>query len=153
MERFEYPRPQLVRERWTSLNGEWQFTFDDDRRYVSPRDAIDWTHIITVPFAPEASASGIGDQDFHQVCWYRREFGAGSVLAGERCIVHFGAVDYCAQVWINGVLVVEHEGGHTPFSADISDALALGADGGPHELVVRAEDDPTDLAKPRGKQD
>jgi beta-galactosidase/beta-glucuronidase len=152
MERFEYPRPQLVRERWTSLNGEWQFTFDDDHRHASPRDAIDWTRTITVPFAPEAAASGIGDQDFHLVCWYRREFGAESRQPAERCILHFGAVDYCARVWVNGVLVVEHEGGHTPFSADITAALAMQPDGA-HELVVRAEDDPADLAKPRGKQD
>jgi beta-galactosidase/beta-glucuronidase len=153
MDGFDYPRPQLVRQRWTSLNGQWDFAFDDDRQYVSPADDIAWTHRIVVPFAPETAASGIGDEDFHCVCWYRRRFDAAGVEAGERCILHFGAVDYTAQVWVNGILVVEHEGGHTPFSADITAALAVSADGGEHELVVRAEDDPADLAKPRGKQD
>jgi beta-galactosidase/beta-glucuronidase len=152
MDGFDYPRPQLVRERWRSLNGDWQFTFDDARHYASPRDAIAWDRRITVPFAPEAAASGVGDQDFHHVCWYRREFSSEDVAEGERCILHFGAVDYQARAWVNGVLVAEHEGGHTPFSADITEALAAGQ-GAMHELVVRAEDDPADLSKPRGKQD
>jgi beta-galactosidase/beta-glucuronidase len=155
MDQFDYPRPQLVRERWTSLNGEWQFTFDDARRHTSPHEAIAWDRHIVVPFAPEAAASGIGDQDFHQVCWYRRTFANDDInmAPGQRCILHFGAVDYAARVWVNGIVVAEHEGGHTPFSADITDALASGGANGEHELVVRTEDDPADLAKPRGKQD
>jgi beta-galactosidase/beta-glucuronidase len=143
-----YPRPQLVRERWTSLNGAWQFTFDDERRYHRPTDPIAWTHQIEVPFCPESAASGIGDTGFHSSCWYRREFDAS--LDGEQLILHFGAVDYAAKVWVNDVFVTEHEGGHTPFCVNITHALRPD---GPQVLVVQALDDPHDLAKPRGKQD
>jgi len=143
-----YPRPQLVRSDWTSLNGQWQFAFDDERRHRRPSDPIDWTHEITVPFSPESNAGGIGDTGFHSVCWYRRTFAAA---AGDGSIMlHFGAVDYKARVWVNDTLVVEHEGGHTPFSADIT--AALHADG-LQNVTVYVEDDPHDLAKPRGKQD
>ncbi|HEY0065291.1 MAG TPA: glycoside hydrolase family 2 TIM barrel-domain containing protein [Telluria sp.] len=148
MSQFEYPRPQLVRDNWQSLNGEWDFAFDDDLRYRTPDDAIVWDKKITVPFAPESTASGIGDQGFHRAVWYRRQFdvapGDGSV------ILHLGAVDYAARVWVNGDLVAEHEGGHTPFSADITNALRAE---GSQTIVVHALDDPHDLAKPRGKQD
>ncbi|MDR7050943.1 beta-galactosidase/beta-glucuronidase [Duganella sp. 3397] len=145
---FAYPRPQLVRDDWTSLNGAWEFAFDDERRHRCARDAIAWTRHIVVPFAPEAPASGIGDPGFHPCVWYRRTL--DHIVLGQRVLLHFGAVDYAARVWVNDQLVAEHEGGHTPFTADITDALV--ADG-PQVLVVRAEDDPADLAKPRGKQD
>lgn len=132
-----HPRPQLTRERWTDLCGEWQFSFDDD--------VFDRT--ITVPFPPESSASGIGDTGFHPVVWYRRRF---TVEPGaDRVLLHFGAVDYRATVWVNGQLVAEHEGGHTPFHADITAALRPGD----QLVVVRAEDQPTDVEQPRGKQD
>jgi beta-galactosidase/beta-glucuronidase len=148
MSEFMYPRPQLVRDSWHSLNGLWDFAFDDDGRYAGPDDPIEWTHQILVPFAPEAPASGIGDTGFHQCCWYRRQFDVDK--ADGRVILHFGAVDYSARVWVNGIFVVDHQGGHTPFSADISNALR--ADG-PQVVTVQAIDDPYDLAKPRGKQD
>jgi beta-galactosidase/beta-glucuronidase len=147
MNDFMYPRPQLVRDNWLSLNGIWKFAFDDDRRYRFG-DPIEWTHDIQVPFAPEAAASGIGDPGFHSVCWYQREF---AFDAQPGCVLlHFGAVDYSAQVWVNGHLVIRHEGGHTPFSADITRALNPA---GMQRLTVRVEDNPHDLAKPRGKQD
>ncbi|MBC7686207.1 MAG: glycoside hydrolase family 2 [Bdellovibrionales bacterium] len=148
MSDFEYPRPQLVRDQWMSLNGQWKFMFDDELRCQMPDGATDWPYMIEVPFSPESSASGIGDTGFHTVCWYEREF---EVMPGAgHTILHFGAVDYRARVWINHHLVAEHEGGHTPFSANISSALK--ADG--KQLVtVYVEDDPHDLAKPRGKQD
>jgi beta-galactosidase/beta-glucuronidase len=72
------------------------------------------------------------------------------ISQGQRLILHFGAVDYSASVWVNDHLVAQHEGGYTPFSADITDVVT---EGGPQTIVVRAEDDPHDLAKPRGKQD
>jgi hypothetical protein len=137
-----------VRDAWQSLNGEWDFAFDDQRRYRLPGDDIEWTHRISVPYAPEAQASGLGDTSFHTVCWYRRTFELEARHA--RTMLHFGAVDYRARVWVNGMLVAEHEGGHTRFSADISDALQEGQQ---QTLVVQVEDDPADLAKPRGKQD
>jgi beta-galactosidase/beta-glucuronidase len=147
MSQFEYPRPQLVRTAWTLLNGVWQFAFDDEMLHTGPDSEIAWTHTIVVPFAPEAEASGIGDQGFHPCVWYRLAFALPQ--PGERTLLHFGAVDYKARVWLNGQLVAEHEGGHTPFTADITEALIDGE----QVLLVRAEDDPADLGKPRGKQD
>jgi hypothetical protein len=147
MSDFEYPRPQLVRDQWMSLNGQWKFMFDDERRCRMPDGATDWTHTIEVPFSPEAAASGIGDTGFHTVCWYEREFEC--VPHGGHTILHFGAVDYRARVWVNHHLVAEHEGGHTPFLANITSALK--ADG-KQVVTVYVEDDPHDLAKPRGKQ-
>ncbi|CAN5472985.1 glycoside hydrolase family 2 TIM barrel-domain containing protein [soil metagenome] len=143
-----YPRPQLRRDRWQSLNGSWKFTFDNALQYTEPSDRIEWTSKIEVPYPPESKASGIGDRSLHRCCWYQRDF----ELAPHdgRVLLHFGAVDYQATVWVNGHLVARHEGGHTPFSADITQA-ASGP--GPHTVTVRAEDDPLDLAKPRGKQD
>jgi beta-galactosidase/beta-glucuronidase len=143
-----YPRPQLVRDHWQSLNGQWKFIFDDDRQYRHPTDPIEWSGRIQVPFPPESEASGIGDRGFHRACWYEREFDLQA--DGTRVLLHFGAVDYQARVWVNGHLVAEHEGGHTPFTADITRALR---DGARQTVTVFAEDDPFDLAKPRGKQD
>ncbi|MDB5763419.1 MAG: glycosyl hydrolase family 2, barrel domain protein [Herminiimonas sp.] len=143
-----YPRPQLVREHWQSLNGLWKFTFDNNNEYKNPSDPINWSNQILVPYPPESETSGIGDRGFHRVCWYERDFEIKAL--GERVVLHFGAVDYRAQVWINGFLVTEHEGGHTPFSADITHALNAS---GRQTVTVCAEDDPHDLAKPRGKQD
>ncbi|HJV00602.1 MAG TPA: glycoside hydrolase family 2 TIM barrel-domain containing protein [Burkholderiaceae bacterium] len=147
MDEFDYPRPQLVRDHWQSLNGEWEFEFDDDRAYALPSDPIPWSRRIVVPFAPESAASGIGDTGFHSACWYRRRFHPGP--RGARTLLHFGAVDYQARVWINNHMVAEHEGGHTSFTADITNELVDGE----QTLVVLVEDDPADLAKPRGKQD
>jgi hypothetical protein len=138
----------MVRKHWQSLNGRWKFTFDNERRWTHPSDAIDWTTTIEVPYAPESKASGIGDQGFHRGCWYEREI----EIDGKdgRVLLHFGAVDYLAHIWVNGHFVARHEGGHTPFQADITHALQ---GPGPQTITVYAEDDPLDLAKPRGKQD
>jgi beta-galactosidase/beta-glucuronidase len=143
-----YPRPQLERPDWMSLNGPWKFLFDDDRRFKQPSEVRKWTSTIQVPFPPESKASGIGDPGFHRVCWYERNFTLKP--DGRRIILHFGAVDYLATVWVNGREVTRHEGGHTPFSADITAALN---DSGDQTLTLMAEDDPLDLTKPRGKQD
>jgi beta-galactosidase/beta-glucuronidase len=145
---FDYPRPQLVRANWVSLNGRWRFAFDRDRRHRLPADVTEWRHEIIVPYCPESAASGIHDTDFHSACWYERDFEIERTAP--RVILHFGAVDYLARVWINDRLVIEHEGGHTPFSVDITWALQPGRR---QRLTVRAEDDPDDLEKPRGKQD
>jgi beta-galactosidase/beta-glucuronidase len=149
-----YPRPQLVRPHWAELSGPWGFAFDDDDEGL----AIGWhddpqaiTGTITVPYPPESEASGVHDPGYHRVLWYRRAVTADEVAAsghapGRRLVLHFGAVDYRADVWVDGSHLAHHEGGHTPFS------IELPGDG-PFELVVRAEDDPHDLAQPRGKQD
>lgn len=145
---FEYPRPQMSRASWISLNGLWRFIFDEQLKYAHPKDIQNWTHQIKVPFAPESQASGIGDTGFHRACWYEREFEINK--EDYRVILHFGAVDYLAKVWVNDIFVIEHEGGHTPFSVDITTALR---EDGPQKVTVWAEDDPHDLEKPRGKQD
>ena len=147
---FGYPRPQLQRDHWVCLNGSWRFTHDDALAFDHPDDVRDWPHEITVPYPPESTASGIGDTGFHAACWYQREFDSAVLKPGERAILHFGAVDYAARVWVNGQLAVEHEGGHTPFSADIT-GLLDGRD--THTLTVSVFDDPHDLNQPRGKQD
>lgn len=144
-----YPRPQLQRENWTSLNGVWDFSLDPDAIWTDPGSVI-WNASIQVPFSPETPASGINRCDFYRAVWYRRKFDRPQMAAQSRLILHFGAVDYSAHVWVNGKQVCCHQGGYTPFRTDITDVLT---ESGPQEIVVRAEDDPADLAKPRGKQD
>jgi beta-galactosidase/beta-glucuronidase len=145
----DYPRPQLQRAAWIKLDGYWDFAIDRKAEVSGPA-AVTWDAKIMVPFAPETAASGIGDTGFYRAVWYRRSFERPELKAGERLILHFGAVDYAARVWVNGVEVCRHQGGYTPFSADITDVLAETES---QEIVVRAEDDPSDLEKPRGKQD
>ena len=158
--RPEYPRPQFRRDGWINLNGEWRFAFDDGDVGLTEH----WQHVasddlgldtspfnrgIIVPFCFQSKLSGIGDTAFHDVIWYARTFEYRP--AGEqRLLLHFGAVDYRAAVWVNGVQVASHEGGHTPFFADVTDALA--GEGGENVVVVRAEDPSKDVTIPRGKQ-
>jgi beta-galactosidase/beta-glucuronidase len=144
-----YPRPLLVRRDWNSLNGQWDFAIDEPGKWSRP-EQVRWNRKIIVPFAPESPASGVKETGFFQAVWYRRTLEAPRLTAGQRLILHFGAVDYAATVYLNGQLVARHEGGYTPFSADITDHLTRGKN---QTLIVRAEDDPHDLAKPRGKQD
>jgi beta-galactosidase/beta-glucuronidase len=147
-----YPRPQLQRREWTCLDGTWRFAFDDTMRHRIPADVDHWPLKIQVPFAPECAQSGLRDTGFHRACWYQREFAVPTAMMsqGRRVLLHFGAVDYHARVWVNDVPVAEHEGGHTPFVADVT--FALNATGS-QRVTVWAEDDPQDLEKPRGKQD
>lgn len=147
-----HPRPQLVRPGWRSLDGPWQFTHDDRdlgraHGWVNDPDAFD--RVVLVPYPPESPASGIGDRGPHPVLWYRRTFEVDADDRAERLLLHFGAVDYRAEVWANGQLVGRHEGGHTPFSAELTYALVEGSE---QVVVVRAEDRPEDLTQPRGKQ-
>jgi beta-galactosidase/beta-glucuronidase len=118
-----------------SLNGVWQFAFD------SP----DFDRSIVVPFAYQSALSGIAERTLHDTVWYRRRFERPN---GDRMVLHFGAVDYQATVWVNDVEVARHEGGHTPFRADITAVVRRGD----NELVVRADDPATDRGLPRGKQ-
>ena len=85
-----------------------------------------FSQTIQVPFAFQSQLSGIGTNDFHDVVWYRRELEIPQLLQNKRILLHFGAVDYQASVWVNGMLVATHEGGHTPFHADITEALQDG---------------------------
>jgi len=131
----DYPRPRPRREAWTSLDGEWDFGAGASRAF---------DRSINVPFCPESRLSGIGER-VGDVVWYRRTFDRP---AGDRVLIHFGAVDYWATVWVNEVEVARHEGGHSPFSADITDALRSRD----NVVVVRAEDSLADRTIPRGKQ-
>jgi beta-galactosidase/beta-glucuronidase len=142
----------MTRARWTDLGGPWDFAYDDanvglDEGWQTRADIFD--REIIVPFPPESRASGIGDPSFHPYVWYRRTFEVQEQDRFGRLLLHFGAVDYRAHVWVNGQLVAMHEGGHTRFSADITSALVDGE----QVVVVRAEDQPRDLSQPRGKQD
>ncbi len=141
-----YPRPQLVRKAWSILNGPWDFARDPIESWRTPSE-VQWEGTIVVPYAPEAPASGIGDTGFYRACWYRRAIDAQ--VAGRRVLLHFGAVDHTATVWLDEHYVGTHEGGYTPFTFDVTDHLGSKS----ATLVVRAVDDPQDLAKPRGKQD
>jgi len=144
-----YPRPQLERAEWFCLDGEWEFALDAEATWKLPSEPR-WDRRIRVPFSPETRASGVGDTGFYRACWYRRQFEAPRLRPGERLVLHCAAIDYRGTVWINGHAAAEHEGGYTPFHADITEYL----DGdGPQTIVICAEDDPADLSKPRGKQD
>jgi beta-galactosidase/beta-glucuronidase len=148
-----HPRPQFTRAEWVSLDGPWEFTFDDRSVGISEQWHRDGAHTfertIQVPFPFESPASGIADTRHHPVVWYRRRVRVAA-RDDHRVLLHFGAVDYRAHVWVNGLAVAFHEGGHTPFAADITSALDPS---GEQVIVVRAEDSPTDLRQPRGKQD
>ena len=143
-----HPRP-LLRRKWTNLNGSWEFALDPEALLLEPDD-VAFDRRIEVPFSPETERSGIADTGLFRACWYRREITVTTLVKDERVILHFGAVDYQATVWVNGTVAMRHEGGYSPFSADITDLLGSAET---HVVVVRAEDDPADLAKPRGKQD
>ena len=148
--RPEHPRPQLHRPTWLNLNGTWQFEIDradtGRERGLLEREL---DRSITVPFAPETEASGIGERDFLEAVWYRRRVTVPADWDGLRPILHFGAVDHDATVWADGIEVARHRGGFTPFRADLADA-GVGA-GDEVEIVVRARD-PKDAAQARGKQ-
>lgn len=144
-----YPRPQFRRATWVSLNGTWDFAIDKDATWCAPHD-VAFDKKIEVPYSPETPKSGVQDTSFYSAVWYRRMFDRPPLQPRERLMLHFGAVDHSATVWVDGALAGGHEGGYTPFSIDITDFLR---GSGPHQVVVRAFDDPADLSKPRGKQD
>ncbi len=149
--RPEYPQPQFQRADWLSLNGAWEFEFDDrnlglDERWAECGRAF--SRSILVPFCFESALSGIGETGYHPYVWYRRAIAVPAEWRGRRVLVHFGAVDYKATVWINGRFAGEHEGGHTPFALDITRLLEPEG----NQVTVRVEDPPTDRYLPRGKQ-
>ena len=147
--RAEHPRPQLVRPDWITLNGAWQFEIDRGdsglERGLLERDLA---REILVPFAPESQASGVGDTDFLEAVWYRRTVTIPAEWTGRRALLHFGAVDHDATVWVNGTEVVRHRGGFTPFQADLH---GIAEPGQVATIVVRARDT-RHGAQARGKQ-
>ena len=153
----EYPRPQMVRDQWTNLNGLWEFavtrgenTPDMPKAWKS--DAIGETVAtgeILVPFPIESSLSGVGRRlEPKEMLWYRRSFDA-DLKPGERLLLHFEQVDFRAHVLVNGVEAgVPHEGGQVPFTYDVTDKVKAGA----NELVVAVWDPTHAMFGARGKQ-
>lgn len=139
----EYPRPQLVRPEWKNLNGLWDYALV---KHDAPRPD-EWQGRILVPFAIESSLSGVGKRVARdEALWYWRSF--ESQKPSGRMLLHFGAVDWKCEAWVNGVAVGTHEGGFDPFTFDITDALKAGT----NELVIKVLDPTDDAAQPRGKQ-
>ncbi len=151
--RPEHPRPDLVRAGWQTLNGRWEFEFDDADRGIAERwfepGKKGFSRTIVVPYAFQSKLSGIADTAFHDVVWYRRTFDApAGASRGDRVLLNFGAVDYEATVWVNGDKIGWHRGGHVGFVLDVTDSVKPGA----NTIVVRAWDPSTDRSLPRGKQ-
>ena len=136
-----YPRPQMRRDSYINLNGEWDFA-------VSSEKPATFDMGITVPFCPESRLSGIG-RHFEEGAplWYRRKFVLPGGFRRERVLLHIGAADQTAEVFVNGQHLCRHEGGYASFSVDITEALAE-----ENELVIRCTDDLRDQAFPYGKQ-
>lgn len=148
--RNEYPRPQLVRDEWQCLNGEWGFYIDNERsgKEKSYQTSGDFPLKINVPFCPESELSGINNKDFMYAVWYKRAFTVPEKWSGKRIILHFGAVDFYSEVYINGSSVGTHIGGYTPFSFDITEKLKDGE----NVIVLCAEDDTRSGLQASGKQ-
>ncbi|MFL6673275.1 MAG: glycoside hydrolase family 2 protein [Massilia sp.] len=144
-----YPRPQLVRPEWMSLDGWWEFAFDDHDtgRLEGWHRGAALPLRILVPFPYQAAASGIGSREIHEIMWYSRSFDVPDGWQFGELLLHFGAVDYRAEVWINGVLAERNRGGHVPFAFDIVPYLRPGE----NRVTLRVEDR-QDPYQPRGKQ-
>ena len=148
--RPEHPRPRLVRDRWRSLNGRWRFRVDDAvDPDATPPDAAAFDREIVVPFPPESSLSGIGDPGFHASLWYQRSLTLPNGWEGLRTLLHVGACDYRASVFLDGRLVGEHVGGSAPFTVDLTGLLEPGR---AHDLIVHAVDQIRTRQQPSGKQ-
>ena len=148
--RSEYPRPNLVRDAWLSLNGEWDFAVDNDRCGEAQSFATEapFTEKITVPFCPESRLSGIGRTGFMNSVWYKRYVTLPESFKGKRVILHIDACDYETRVFVDGEYVGTHLGGYTSFSFDITDKIS-----GPFaQIAIEAIDDTRSLSQMTGKQ-
>lgn len=148
--RDEHPNPQWERETWKNLNGPWEFEFDFGCSAVERRlwEKERFDREILVPFCPESRLSGIGYTDFISGVAYRRNFELSQEELSGRVLLHFGAVDYEASVYVNGTLVGSHKGGYTSFCFDITKHVAPG----PNTLFVAVKDDVRSGLQPKGKQ-
>nr|MCR4909266.1 glycoside hydrolase family 2 [Lachnospiraceae bacterium] len=141
----EYPRPQLVRESYLNLNGEWDYSITS-----SPKLPEKYKGKILVPFSPETQLSGVGRQVMpEEVLHYRRNVVlTEDFFTGGRCLLHFGAVDQSCAVFWNGTEVIRHEGGYLPFTADVTELARTG-----DNVLQVAVKDPSDTScHARGKQ-
>ena len=150
--RNEYPRPQFMRsaDTWKNLNGEWEFELDlsnsGAERHLERAEHL--SSKINVPFAPESESSGVGYTDFIPSVWYKRSFTLEAENLAGRVLLHFGAVDDTATVWVNGNAAGDHRGGYTPFTLDVTGLVKEGE----NVVVVHAKDDVRDPLQPSGKQ-
>lgn len=148
--RSEHPQPQMERNEWMNLNGEWEFE-EDPGCSGKERKIYERTlgQTIRVPFCPESELSGIGKKDFMDCVWYRKCVKAPEDWKGGRLLLHFGAVDYQADVYINGSHVGTHRGGYSSFCMDVTDYWKRGEE---NVIAVCAEDHVRSGSQPRGKQ-
>ena len=149
--RAEYPRPQFERSEWVNLNGEWTYEFDlantgFERRLFENKGFADK---IIVPFCPESKLSGVEHKDIITGIWYHRTIQAPATWSEKKIMLHFGAVYYEAEVYVDGNFVGRHFGGSSPFALDVTKYLA---DGKVHDLVVRANSDLRRRTQGAGKQ-
>ena len=152
--RAEYPTPQFARENWMNLNGEGEYSTDravsGDARQLYMPESDAFTETITVPFCRESELSGIGDKDFCECVWYRKKLTLPEdwQSGDKRVILHVGACDYVATVYVNGKKIGKHIGGFVSFSFDITPALTEGE----NTIVISAYDDTRSGNQPGGKQ-
>ena len=141
----EYPRPIMERSQWQNLNGLWDYAILP----VGKQNPASFDGKILVPFAVESSLSGVQKRlGSENELWYRREFTVPSNWKNNRVLLHFGAVDWKADVWVNDIKVGQHTGGYTPFSFDVTPALKNGT----NRLTVKVWDGTDQGYQPRGKQ-
>lgn len=149
--RNEHPNPQFMRKEWICLNGKWNFEIDNARSGIAreyyKEDAV-FDGEITVPFCPQSRLSGIEHKDFMYGVWYKRTLELDKAQTEKNVFLHFGAVDYRAYVYINGVKAGEHRGGYVSFTVNITPFVREGE----NVITVYAEDDERDPMIPRGKQ-
>lgn len=148
--RPEHPQPQMQRDNWLNLNGEWDFSFDFGNSGIDRKlyEQAGFEQKIIVPFCPESDLSGIGYKDFIPAVWYQKAVTLTKEQLSGRVLLHFGAVDYACRVWVNGKEAGRHEGGYTSFCMDITALLTEGE----NRLTVYAKDDTRSGRQPKGKQ-
>ena len=151
--RPEYPRPQFKRNDWVNLNGEWTFSFDFGKSGMNPGRELNgsrgFDRKIVVPFCPESRLSGIGHTDFIEAMWYHRTIIVPDHWKDKRILLHFGGVDYEAELFIDGAAVGAHFGGTVSFSFEITRFVKPGM---MHHVVLRVSDELRTAGQPRGKQ-